>query len=197
VAINAEVRESSRNTAKISDAPTLVDFFPTYADRPRMELVASSEVPPPYRDLLVHTHHMTVTVEAFHRDRVNVRILESHLTDEWYARRILLTKNSTGEVVQFGIARVRMQYCSPPVREAILEGKIPLGRILIDHDVLRRIAPMAYLRVLPGPAIAGWFGAEAGLLVTYGRLGAIHFDEKPAIEVLEIVAPVRQSMSPI
>src|SRR5262249_24561855 len=99
--------------AVISEAPTLMDFFPNYVDPPRMELVASSEVPPPYRDLLVHTHHMTVTVEAFHHDRVNVRIPERYLTDEWYARRIFLTKETTGEVVQFGIARIRLKYCSP------------------------------------------------------------------------------------
>jgi len=170
---------------------TLVDLFPDPAGRPRMELVAAAEVPPPYRDLLVHTHHMTVTVEAFHGEPVDVRVLETQRSDEWYARRILLTKRTSGEVVQFGIARIRLQYCAPAVRDAILAEDTPLGRILIDHDVLRSIVPVAFLRVMPGPALAEWFGPDLGLLVTYGRLGAIHFDEKPAIEVLEIVAPVR------
>jgi hypothetical protein len=179
-----------------ANALTLVDLFPSFDLRPRMELVAAAEVPPPYRDLLVHTHHMTVTVEAFHHARVNVRILERYQTDEWYARRILLTKESDDTVVQFGIARIRLQYCSEPVRAAILEGKTPLGRILIENNVLREIVPMAFLRVMPGPAIAEWFGPRLGLVVTYGRLGAIHCDEKPAIEVLEIVAPIPPSSIP-
>jgi hypothetical protein len=179
-----------------ADALTLVDLFPSFALRPRMELVASAEVPPPYRDLLVHNHHMTVTVEAFHHDRVNVRILERSQTDDCYARRILLTKQSDDTVVQFGIARIRLQYCSEPVRGAILEGKTPLGRILIENNVLREIVPMAFLRVMPGPAIAEWFGPQLGLVVTYGRLGAIHCDEKPAIEVLEIVAPIPPGATP-
>jgi hypothetical protein len=186
---------TAESASDLASALTIIDLFPSFAERPRMELVASSEVPPPYHQLLVHSHHMTVTVEAYHHDRVNVRILERYMTDDWYARRILLTRESTGEVVQFGIARIRLHYCSAAVREAILEGKTPLGRILIEHEVLRQIVPMAFLRVLPGPAPAGWFGADAGLLVTYGRLGAIHCDEKPAIEVLEIVAPARLQMS--
>jgi hypothetical protein len=65
-----------------------------------------------------------------------------------------------------------------------------LGRVLIDHDVLRHIVPVAFLRVMPGAAVAEWFGRDRGLFVTYGRLGAIHLDEKPAVEVLEIVAPI-------
>lgn len=178
------------------DALTLIDMFPSFERRPRMELVAAAEVPPPYRELLVHTHHMTVTVEAFHRDQVDLHIVERQLTEEWYARRILLTRHSDGEVVQFGIARLRLQYCSDPVRAAILQGETPLGRILIEHDVLREIVPVAFLRVMPGPSLAEWFGEEKGLLVTYGRLGAIHFDQKPAVEVLEIVAPVPPGAAP-
>src|ERR1051325_4522195 len=139
---------------------------------------------------------MTVTVEAVHRDRVDVRILERHPRDDSDARRLPLTKQRTGEGVQFGIARIRLQYCAEPVRAAILEGKTPLGRILIENDVLREIVPMAFLRVMPGPAITEWFGPRLGLVVTYGRLGAIHCDEKPAIEVLEIVAPIPPSSIP-
>ena len=73
---------------------------------------------------------------------------------------------------------------------AILAGNTPLGRILIEHNVLRRIAPIGFLQVKPGVGPEKWFGAEPGRHITYGRLGVIYFDEQPAIEVLEIVAPV-------
>lgn len=175
----------------VTDDPlTIIDLFPDASIRPRMELVAAVEVPPPYRELLVHTHHMTVTVERFHREQVDVRLLEKKVTDDWYARRIVLVTQQSAQIVQYGIARIRLQYCSPPVRDAILAEQTPLGRILIENNVLREIVPVAFLRVMPGPAVVDMFGPEAGLLVTYGRLGAIHCDEKPAIEVLEIVAPV-------
>src|SRR5262245_16773549 len=101
---------------------TLLDLFPSTPDQPECILVPAAAVPAPYDRLLVHRHHMTVTVEEFHGDRVNVRILDLNLTDEWYARKILLTRKSDDAIVQFGIARIRLQFCSPPVRKAILEG---------------------------------------------------------------------------
>jgi chorismate-pyruvate lyase len=168
----------------------LLDLFSESIDRPECVLTPASAVPTPYDRLLVHRHHMTVTVEEFYGDSVDVRILDLNLTEQWYARKILLTKRSDGKIVQFGIARIRLQFCAAPVRKAILEGKTPLGRILIEHNVHRRIEPIAFMRVPPGVATETWFGSEAGRHVTYGRIGVIYCDEQPAIEVLEIVAPV-------
>jgi hypothetical protein len=64
-----------------------------------------------------------------------------------------------------------------------------LGRILIEHNVLREIEPTAYLRITPTPLLTNWFGLPEPQL-TYGRLGIIHCDGQPAIEVLEILAPI-------
>src|SRR5262249_22828705 len=117
------------------------------------DLVPGDEVPPPYRKLLVHEHHMTVTVEAHHGDLVDVRILARHLATDSYARMILLCLQKSQRVVQFGIMRVHYRWLSEAVRAEIHAGQTPLGRILISHNVLRRIEPTAYLRVVPGPAM--------------------------------------------
>jgi chorismate-pyruvate lyase len=155
---------------------------------PEFELVAADEVPSPYRELLVHDQHMTVTVEKYHGDAVDVQILARRHTDDSYARKILLALHHTGRIVQFGIMKINLGYCSRPVREAIIAGQTPLGRILIQHDVLRRIEPTAFLRVLPDPTMMQWFGLTEPVR-TYGRLAIIHCDEQPAVELLEIVAP--------
>lgn len=178
----------------MSEVPfiTLLDLFANSLDQPECILVPAAAVPPPYQQLLVHRHHMTVTVEEFYNDPVDIRILDLNLTDEWYARKILLTKRSDGQIVQFGIPRIRLKFCSPPVRKAILQGRTPLGRILIENNVHRRIEPIAFMKVTPGIATETWFGPEAGRHLTYGRIGVIYCDEQPAIEVLEIVAPVLQ-----
>ena len=107
-----------------------------------------------------------------------------------YARalKILLELQRSRRVVQFGIVRIHLQYCSEEVQAAIVSAKTPLGRILIDHDVLRRIQPTDFLRVMPGPKFLGYFGLTEPRTM-YGRLALIHCDEKPAIELLEIVAP--------
>jgi chorismate-pyruvate lyase len=152
------------------------------------ELIPPEHVPPPYHGLLVHEHHMTVTVEAYHGGLVDVRVLDRRLVDDVYARKILLTLQRTGEVVQLGIARVRLRFTSDAVRAEILAARTPLGRILIEHDVLRRVEPTAYLRVVTGLAMMDWF-TLAQPTVTYGRLAIIYCDGQPAIEVLEIVRP--------
>jgi hypothetical protein len=169
---------------------TLFGLFPapSLEEMPEYELVPADEVPSPYQELLVHEHHMTVTVEHHHGDLVDVRVLARERQPDWYARKILLVLQKTRRVVQFGIARIHLAYCSPAVQEEILAAQTPLGRILIRHNVLRRIEPKAFLRVLPGPAMMKWFGLQRPQS-TYGRLAMIYCDEKPAVELLEIVAP--------
>ena len=170
------------------DLRTLLGVFDAQADVADYAEVSADEVPPPYRDLLVHEHHMTVTVEAHHGDLVDVRILQRRHAGDSYARRILLTLQRTGRVVQFGIVRVNLSVCAPAVREEIVAGRTPFGRILIKHNVLRRIEPTAYLRLVPGPAMMGWFGLDRPRTV-YGRLAIIHYDEQPAVQLVEIVVP--------
>lgn len=170
------------------DLSELFELFPESADVPEVEYVAAEDVPAPYAALLVHDQHMTLTVEARHGGPVDVHILARVQDGDFYARKILLVSRATGQVVQFGIVRIRLPYCDADVQREIIAGRTPLGRILIEHNVLRRIQPTAYLRVLPGPALTAWFGAR-GRRPTFGRLAYIHCDGKPAIELLEIVTP--------
>jgi chorismate-pyruvate lyase len=170
------------------DLHTLLALFPNVDLLAAYQWVLPLEVPPPYDRLLVHEHHMTVTVEAHHGAPVNVRILNRRQDGEVYARKILLTLTGSERVVQFGIMRVNLQFCSPVVRAEIIAGQTPLGRILINHDVMRRIEPTAFLRIETGPALMSHFQLEQPT-TTYGRLAILHCDERPAIEVLEIVTP--------
>ena len=171
------------------DFAGLYGMFPDPEGPPLAEVVPAHEVPEPYRGLLVHTHHMTVTVEQFHGSLVGVRVLDSRLEGDTYCRKILLVLQGTDRVVQFGAVRIHLNHCEPAVREAILAQQTPLGRILIERGVLRSIHPTAYLKVIPNASMRGWFGMDSPA-TTYGRLGVITTDGRPAIEVLEVVAPV-------
>jgi len=177
----------------LSTAPTfdqLYALFPDSPDRSTAVEVPAEDVPQPYHRLLVHTHHMTVTVERFYDTPVDVRMLTCRRTGNEYARKIRLTlKDDPKRVVQFGLVRINLGVCPDPVRNAIVEGKTPLGRVLIQHDMLRRIEPIAFLRVTLSPTIAEWFHVPPGA-ETYGRLGVIYTGDRPAVEVLEILAPV-------
>jgi len=176
----------------LSTNPTfdsLYCLFPDLGDQPNVELITAAAVPQPYYRLLVHNHHMTVTVEDFYGGAVDVKVLACRRTGDEYARKILLELHEGRRVVQFGLVRIDLGVCPEPVRHAIIEGKTPLGRVLILHDMLRRIEPTAFLKVKLSEKMAGWFGAKDGQ-VTYGRLGVIYTGEQPAVEVLEILAPM-------
>lgn len=153
------------------------------------EHIPSALMPEPYRTLLVHNHHMTVTMEAHHGAPVNVRILDRRLDGDTYSRKIVLVKQGSGEIVQFGIVRFDLQYVTQPVREEILRGETPLGRVLIEHNVLRHIDLGAALRITAGPGLAAALRVPEGT-VTYGRLATIFCNNRPAVDLLEISAPL-------
>lgn len=153
------------------------------------EHIPSSQTPEPYKQMLVHDHHMTVTMESYHRSTVDVRVLNQHLHDDIYSRKIVLLKSGTDQVVQFGIVRFKFQYVTDDVRAEILAGETPLGRVLINHNVLRHIDLGAILQVTAGPGLASLLQMPRGE-TTYGRLATIFCNHRPAVDLLEISAPL-------
>ena len=59
--------------------------------------------------------HMTVTVEEFHHSPVDV-VLAKKTVLPHYARKILLSRQTDGRVVQFGIVRLNFSYLAPEVQ---------------------------------------------------------------------------------
>lgn len=175
------------STPRLEDLISL--FFPRPDPLGRFSAVSSDEMPATYRELLDHEHHMTVTVENFHRSPVDVQVLQKVKTAKHYARMILLRRQSDQQVVQFGIVRLTLAMLSDPVRREIEAEQTPLGRVLIQHDVMRRIRLSQLWRVAPGPDLCYWFSLAAPV-ETFGRTAMIDCDGEPAIELLEIVTPV-------
>ncbi len=172
------------------DLDTLVGlFYPSREPLGRFEEVDSHDLARDYRMLLAHDSHMTVTVERFHNGPVDVRVLDSRLTGTHYARKIVLSRQSDGVVVQFGIMRLDFSCVSPEVRREVESQSTPLGRILIQHNVLRAVHLTKLWKVTPGDELRRLFNLAPGP-ITYGRTAVIHFDGEPAVELLEIVAPV-------
>ena len=154
--------------------------------------VAAAAMPQPYRELLAHNHHMTVTVERHHGSLVDVRVLERRPTPRHYARKILLTRQSDGRVVQFGIVRLDLSVLDEGVRQEIESGIDPLGRILIRHSVLREVELFKLFEVSPGPDLCHLLNMTPEQR-TYGRTALIHCNGQPAVELLEIVTPDEQA----
>jgi chorismate-pyruvate lyase len=85
--------------------------------------------------------------------------------------------------------RIDLTLLPAAVRDAILAQDTPLGRILIEHNVLRRVEPTAFLRIEPGPTLTSALGLSKPEKL-YGRTGVIFCNDRPAIAVLEVPAPV-------
>jgi chorismate-pyruvate lyase len=170
----------------------LADLLALFPEERLIESVRElrgTEVPEPYRRLLVHEQHMTVTMEQFHGGPVSVEVLRRKHAGLHYCREILLRLAATGRVVQFGIVRIDFRWCDAAVQQQIVEEQTPLGRVLIQHNVLTRISPEAYFEVWPGPSLTQHFQLLA-LQPLYGRVATIFCNDEPAVELLEVSAPV-------
>lgn len=166
----------------------LAIFYAEHSELARFEKVAADALPNAYAQLLNHSSHMTVTVESFYDDRVDVRVLQSQTNQHHYCREILLSTHKTGKVVQYGIVRLKLDLISEPARSEILAESKPLGRVLIEREILREVQLFDLFQVDCGQKLAEFFGVIKGTQC-YGRTALIHCDSEPAIELLEIVAP--------
>ena len=155
----------------------------------RAEHVPAALLPEPYRRMLAHEHHMTVTMEEHHGGPVDVHVLDRREVGGLYCRKIVLTKHGTDEPVQFGLVRFDFSTVTDAVKREILDEGTPLGRVLIRHNVLRHIDLGALLKVEAGPGLARLLRMPIGG-TTYGRLATIFCDGKPAVDLLEVTAPL-------
>ena len=163
-------------------------FYANIAELGAFEEVLAEAMPEPYRRLLAHHEHMTVAVERHHGSRVDVQVLATKQTGDYYSRKIVLHRQSDRKAVLFGIPRLNLRLVDEDVRREILSENKPLGRVLIDHNVLREVQLASLYRVIPGPDLCQLFGLPASL-ATYGRTAFIYCDGFPAVELLEIVPP--------
>lgn len=174
--------------ANTDPLPLVRLFYRRPEELGRFEEVTATAVAEPYRGLLAHPHHMTVAMEQYHGGTVDVRVLETKTAGNTYARRILLEQHSDGRVVQFGIMRLNFDYVSAEVRKEVESQSAPLGRILINHNLLSAIEVVALYRVTPGGDLCRLMGIGPRQ-TTYGRTAAIRSNGATAVELLEIVTP--------
>jgi len=171
----------------LPDLHTLIGLFYEQPEQlGRFTQVSAEQMPPAERRLLAHEEHMTVTVEAFHGCPVRVAVLERQSGESHYSRKILLHRTSDEAVVQFGIVRLDLNAISPDVRREIENETTPLGRVLIEHNVLRHVELATLWKIEPGPDLCAALQLERSRTV-FGRTALIYCDGEPAVELLEIV----------
>ncbi|MCC6908061.1 MAG: hypothetical protein IT430_08990 [Phycisphaerales bacterium] len=165
-----------------------------YADRgdalPRIEAVSAGDLPPPYRDLLVHERDMTTTLEEHFGEPVALRLLEVRRDGPWLRRQVVLVGSSSDRPVEFGAIRIDLgRFDSDAVRR-IVDCRQPLGAILHDCGVEHACRPSAFFRFVSDAATRAAFEL-AGPTTLYGRHTLIHNqNDQTLAEVVEILPPI-------
>jgi hypothetical protein len=161
-------------------------FYDDLAELGKFTPVVPAELPSASRRLLAHNDHMTVTLEADSGCPVVVRALAEWRDESSYARNSLLSRQTDGAILQFGIMRIWLADLPVNVQEEITVQRLPLGRVLVDHNLLREVELITLWRIAPGPALRRHLPNADGREI-YGRSAQILVDERPTVQLLEIV----------
>ena len=155
-------------------------FYPGTAELGQFQAVPHDSIPEPQRSLLHHEMHMTATVEKFHSSPVSVEVLRQSRQGHAYCREICLRRNSDNRIVQYGIVRLNFRHLAEDVQSEIEGQGKPLGRILIEHDVLRRVKLLSLYEIKPSELLKSKTGCPSDRL--FGRTAIIYCNDEPAIE---------------
>jgi chorismate-pyruvate lyase len=120
---------------------------------PKVSLIEGSDVPEPYRSLLVHDDDMTPTLEAAYGQTIHLRVLKHSLQDNVFSRQVLLVLEDDATAVEFGGIKIYLEYLPEEARRLVLEKRMPLGTILHTQRVAHHSHPSAYLRVSADPVM--------------------------------------------
>jgi hypothetical protein len=183
---------SEQQPAKVLPFAFPLDSFYARAglSLPKLEPIDSTQVPEPYRSLLVHNHDMTPTLSAFHARIIHLRVLSREHRDGYYFREVVLLAEGRKQPVEFGAIRIHLAQFAPPARRHILDERVPLGELLRVHAVSHSSRPKAFFRLNADALIAEALQLP-GPEMLYGRRNTIlDTAQRPLADVVEILPPV-------
>ena len=154
---------------------------------PDFHFLGAKTVPYPYRSLLVHENDMTPTLAAFHHSKLYLEVHQCEITDDYLMRLVTLHAASSDLPVEFGAIGIHLNNFAPEVREAIIEGRTPLGGILGEFGVSHHGSPAAYFSVPADEIMAGTLRQNEGANL-YGRCNQLVDDDDLAMaDIVEIL----------
>jgi chorismate-pyruvate lyase len=156
---------------------------------PEATKIEGKGIPEPYRSLLVHEDDMTPTLEAAYRQRIHLRLLNRKVEDDVMLRQVVLVLDSNERPVEFGAIRIQLRYLPPEARQLVLEGRLPLGRVLQDFFIQHSSCPVVYFEVR-ADALIGEALQTRSFQRLYGRRNWLLMPSGEVLaEVVEILPP--------
>lgn len=152
--------------------------------------IDGSEMPEPYKSLLVHENDMTPTLEQYWGMKIHLRLLEKTVEDGSLMRHVVLEANGENLPVEYGAIRIYLDRFDERPRELILESYRPLGTILSDFEIKHSSHPSAYFRVKSDAVIGEALDMPAGEDL-YGRCNVlIDAEGERLAEVIEVLPTI-------
>lgn len=148
-----------------------------------------ADLPERDRRLLVHAQDMTSTLANFYGSLLRVEVLQQRQLGELYLREVFLRTLSANQIVEYGVIAVALEQFTPPQRQAVEGGTIPLGALLHQFQIPFTSAPFAFFAT-PGDGLAGTpLAAHLGS-TCYGRFNRLAKPTgEPLAWILEILPP--------
>jgi len=147
------------------------------------------QLPEPARRLLVHAQDMTSTLAAFHGSPLRVEVLRQEQDATLYFREVFLRTQSLDRIVEYGVIAIDLEQFTPPQREAIQAGRIPLGELLHRFRIPFVSSPIGYFAVAAERLGGRPFVVPAGTSC-HGRFNRLGKPSGEALAwILEILPP--------
>ena len=153
---------------------------------PSARMISPGSIPPPYRDLLVHDHSMTTTLERHFGVRVALRTMFTWSRGRWYFRRVVLAREDSGRPIEMGAIHMNLEAIGPRIRAQILRHEIPIGRLLSNGPVPYRSRPRKFLAVTPNSEMMGVFWMREPRTL-YGRQTELTLGGRAIGDIVEIL----------
>jgi len=160
------------------------------AQAPVLEMIDGSTMPDPYRRLLVHDGDMTPALEQFHGGSIHLQVLRSKRLHDKYSRDVVLRMDGSNKPIEFGAIEINLDAVCAGARDAILEGRKPLGGILRDFSIQHLSRPKAYFRVTADAVICRTLEISNPAERLFGRRNTLSIPGGMVLaEIVEILPP--------
>lgn len=178
--------------------------MPVMVERPRVEAlraralpdrlpfdsavaVRPGALPEPLRGLLVHDAAMTSTLAAFHAAPIDLDVLCQDHSEHGMSRAVLLRRRTDGRAVAFGAIAVDLGVLPGAMRAAVLEGRVPFGRLLHAHAVPFSCMPHGYFRTDADETLARAFAIPRDTVLWGRRNRLLDGHDRPMADVVEVL----------
>jgi chorismate-pyruvate lyase len=157
---------------------------------PHLTVVEPKQMPSPYRELLVHDGTMTQMLEGFLGQRLALRVLAQERTGSSLWRQVVLTESVGGRPVELGAIRIDLTCFDERAMALVLEGRVPLGRLLEDSRLEYTSRPECFFSTEADAPMSEAL-AVAGAQRLFGRWNRLLGQgERVLAEVVELLPPL-------